>query len=218
MNSIRALLALPFARQVLVFNEHWLSACDVYKGLSPYAALNGADYVRWALDSIERLLALPHEDVLDDALMPLAVHTGERDEDICMAEIHEELHHLCAALCLAPPTGAEAVKLFVLAVLEDLVGGLIPPQRTREVLSCLHLILWPGNYGAALNAISGFEWRLEEWDDLSRLRLEKNLPLTREEILQEFRQYAARLVASMRVKLELRDGLWHLRLNAAAPP
>ncbi len=218
MNTLTTLLNLPFAKLVLAFEELSLrESSDVYKGTCPYMSLrpDGAGYVRWALDSIERLLALPHEEELDEALMRLAVHTGDAPENLNMFEIRDDLRWLCAHVQLAPPRGKEAVKLSILGMLEDMAQGLIPAGRTRELLGCLHWLVFNSNVDKALDRISSFYWQLEEWDDLSLLGLEEGLP-TPDEILHDFRQYAEGLLKALKLQWKQKEGLWQLRVVVEA--
>ncbi len=212
-SALHTLLSLPFAKHVLAFERVCLMDGDAaYEGIYPYCCFRGEDYVRWGLDSIERLLPLPHDEVLDEALMRLAVHTGEKAEGIATLEIRDELRWMCTRLQLVPPQGLEAVKLYTLGVLEDMASGVIPAERTRVVLSTLHGLLWGEDGGEALERISDFYWQLDEWIDLRRLHLEPKAP-GYDDILQHFRHYAGELVKRMKVELHPEGGLWHIRVS-----
>ncbi len=215
--ALPALLELPFAKLVLAFEEVQLSkGSPVYDGLCAYvgAKTDAAGYVRWGLDSIERLLTSPHEEVLDEALMRLAVHTGEAEDSLNGPEIRDDLRRLCTHLQLSPPKGEEAVKLYILGVLEDLVYGVIPAARTREVLTNLHGLVSEHHCGKALDHISFFYWQVDEWDNLSRLGLEQGAP-SRDDILRNFRQYAEELLTAMKVVSEQKGGIWHICVETA---
>ncbi len=222
MTTLTTLLALPFAKQVLAFEElHIRDFSAEYKGVYPYAATkSGEGYVRWATDSMERLLAMPHEDALDDALMHLAIHVGEAPDTLNALEIRDDLRRLCARLRLMPPTGAEAVKLGILGLLEDMVHGVIPTERTWPLLTKLHHLLWCRDVscGAAFDRFSAFYWELDEIDDLSRLGLAEGLRSWRD-VLQNFRNDAECLLTAIRLEFVQEGEWWRLAVRVPeAPP
>ncbi len=214
LSALTTLLSLPFARQVLAFEAVPLGACRaVYGGRLPYADTGSAGYVRWALDSIERLLDIPHERVLDDALMHLALHVGEAPSSLNALETQEDLRRLCAGLGLTPPTGKEAVKIFLLGLLEDMASGTIPAEQQQAALSCMHNLLGYEDYGEAFNRLSLYYWELERHDDLSTIGLTEGLP-NRQELVRAFHACAHSLAAGLEVKPEPQgDGRYCLRVQ-----
>ncbi len=197
-----ALLELPFAKHILAFellHPHQCSAA--YAGLSPYVEAGSGVYVRWATDSLERLMNQPHDELLDEALMQLAVYAGEPSATLNAWDIRAALRRLCTVLYMPPILGTQAARLFALGVLEDMVNGILPPERDRQVLRCLHWLAWEHTHDTALEKFTDFYWELDELDDLNRLGLARGLP-TQAEVLQRFRAYACALYAEMRLEPE----------------
>ncbi len=219
LQTFQTLLALPYARQMLAFEEPWPDeAGELCKRLYPYAAMGSEGPVRWALDSMEQLHDIPHEARLDEALMPLAVHVGEPAASLNAHELRADLRQLCARLGLIPPTGREAVTLRILGVVGDMASGAIPAERHAEALGLIHRLTDHGVSvaapdAAAFDTLQQLYYELDEFEELSRIGLTAELR-SREEIMQEVAETARWLADSMVVEfIPQEGGLYRLCLR-----
>ncbi len=55
---------------------------------------------------MERLLGLPHEEPLDEALLRLVVHAGTPAQALNAYELREDLRWMCRQLWLLPPSAS----------------------------------------------------------------------------------------------------------------
>lgn len=183
-NMIEALLARPTSKQVLAFEGVFLEDLN--------------DYVKWAIDSLHNSLG----EEMDEALLLLSSHFGE--PSINYFELKDDLRAFASAARIIPPKGKDAVRLYCLGCLQDVVCGLKRGvESEKDMLQHLSDLL--GNYTGVdeFGLIPEMEyhwWHLQQGE-------------SHDDIVRDFCREAERLVHLLHVKLHREGEYWKITVE-----